>query len=567
MPATPRDAARDAPAGRRALANVGARGGAHRAPPARRAARPPPHAASGASQVGEHRHGGERPRTSLRQASRRCARRSRARGRSGAGTRPRRPARRRLRRPVRPPRAGARSAPWFSASRRRAQVEPDDRVAGAGRRPRAPRRPRRRTRRSPRPAPATRAPKASASTARSPSAACADGVRRVRPDLQLRAEAPRAAAAGARSTDPRARAESSARRRRARHAQPRARSSTRGSTTPSTSVTAIRWIHGAAGAPAIGLPGPACSAANPAASGSAIPVSARRRRERMADERMRDARRHERALPRGAVVEHEASHVQPGDEPERERGGAGVQPRSRRAASKARALRTAPRARGRRERGAALPPAFGRLRALAQQELHAAHQRAVRALRDGAGAARAPAAAADQQQVDDEVPRQHPPQRRREQVDARRPPMLSATSPDRRRSAPTAAIQRAGQGRRAQPARASGSRGAEALQRVTGALRDEASAAAAAPPASTRDPVGPGAVVVGPVRARRLGLSNACSSVTSRRGARPCRRIARRSPRRLRPAPGRSGSSARRSCLRRSGTRARRGRCARPGSR
>ena len=96
---------------------------------------------------------------------------------------------------------------------------------------------------------------------------------RIRKDVDLRGGAALQAREALEIRLARAAARSAARASAARALQASA-STTRGTITTSAIVIASRWIHGAAGAPALRSPGRVCSAAKPASSGNAMPDSA-----------------------------------------------------------------------------------------------------------------------------------------------------------------------------------------------------------------------------------------------------------------------------------------------------
>ncbi len=183
---------------------------------------------------------------------------------------------RRRSRPARRPAAGRRGAartkrPWFSASGVALSVEQRERVGERRIALRAAHRLRRRSRPSARPRTSTRAPNSSAAIARIASVACGDGVLPYG-KTQSRAAAPRCSRSrrwkyGLSSGNGKRRAMRSER------ASRKSPSSTRGNTTKSSKLRAIRWIHGAAGAPPPVSPCAVRSAANAASSGSAIPDS------------------------------------------------------------------------------------------------------------------------------------------------------------------------------------------------------------------------------------------------------------------------------------------------------
>ena len=176
----------------------------------------------------------------------------------------------------------------------------------------------------------------------------------------------------------------------------------------------------------------------------------------------------------------------------------------------------------------------------------------------------------EQQRIDREIPGDHAPQRRRQQVDALAAADASAADAECERDQRDHADPLHAPQPLRMPLRQRRFARREPLQRMARALGDERGRAA------------PGATAVverDAARPRRGRLALQCGLA----GARGLERLEQRDRRaaalvhrvgrtrlaraRIRPAPGRSGSSARRWCLRRSGRRARRGRCARPGSR
>ena len=242
--------------------------------------------------------------------------------------------------------------------------------------------------------------------------------------------------------------------------------------------------------------------------------------------------------------------------------------RSRRAAAARRRLRSSQSAAKRAQRRRA---AAGRQRAAGAGARAAAHRIGAheRPRRHAARGARSRASGQhDQQHVDDRVPRQHAPERRREQVDALAAADRVGGDAERegdqrdRRPIQRAVPARLRAGTARAPARA-GARRCSAWRRASATNASPARSAARPPRARRGRPRRRSSSLQ--LGARRLRGLERLEQVTSRARRSSIVAAALASP--LRPARARSGSSARRSCLRRSGRRERRGRCARPGSR